>query len=482
MKNEDGLAFATIRELSTLLARRKLSPVELTELCLRRIERQNLALNAFLTITAEHARESARDAEKKLARGRGTIDWDRPLLGIPIALKDNIWTRGIRTTAGSKIMRDFIPTRDATVARKLARAGAVLVGKTNMNEFAYGVFGNNAHYGPAHNPWRLDRMTGGSSAGSGAAVAAGLCIASMGTDTGGSIRIPSAFCGIVGLKPTFGRVSVFGVMPLAPSFDHVGPIARSVPDAAILLGLIAGRDPLDPTSSKHCVEDFRGALEKPIRKFRLGRPREHYWEKLDSSVRRAAEIAMRDLQRNGADVREISLPHLKASLDAATDISLSEARYVQDKAGYFPSRTEEYGEDVLHRIVAGGNVPAVRYLAAFEMQKILRAEFDAAFREVDAIAVPTVPFPAPPIGAETIEIDGEKIGIRAALIGISRPPNFTGHPAISVPCGFTHEGLPVGLQLIGRPFDESTLLRIAHSYERSHDWDVRRPPSDLTSS
>jgi len=475
MKTEESLAFATIEELAALLAKRKLSPVELTELFLRRIERQNPALNAFLTVTAEHALAAARRAEKQLLRRRGSQREKFPLLGIPITLKDNIWTRGIRSTAGSKILRDFVPPEDSTVARKLARAGAILLGKTNLNEFAYGITGGNAHYGPVHNPWALDRIPGGSSAGSAAAIAAGLCVASVGTDTGGSIRVPSAFCGTVGLKPTFGRVSVFGTMPLSPSLDHVGPLARSVADAAILLGLMAGRDPLDPTSSARPVEDFRGALRKPLRKFRLGRPREHYWEKLDPEVRRAAEAAVRDMEKRGAVVREVSLPHLKESLDAATDISLAEALHVHEAAGYFPARAAEYDQEVRHRIEAGGKVPANRYLAGFDVRKRLLDEFDAAFQVVDAIVAPTVPVPAPLIGAESVQIGGEQIGARAAIVGHSRPANFVGLPAISIPCGFTRDGLPVGLQLIGRPFDEATLLRMAFSYERANDWNARHP-------
>ena len=309
---------------------------------------------------------------------------------------------------------DFVPASDATVARKLARAGAILTGKTNLNEFAYGIDGSNAHYGPTHNPWARDRISGGSSAGSAAAIAAGLCVASVGTDTGGSIRVPSAFCGIVGLKPTFGRVSTFGTVPLAPSFDHVGPLARSVADVAVLLGLLAGRDPLDPTSSPHRVEDFRGALDKPLRKFRLGIPREHYWEKLDSQVRRAAEAAVRDMAKHGAVVREVSLPHLKESLDAATDISLAEARHFHEASGFFPARADEYGEEVRQRIDAGEKVRRHKYRAGFDVRKRLLAEFDAAFREVDAIVAPTVPFAAPPIGAETVSIKGKQISVRPA--------------------------------------------------------------------
>jgi len=474
MKNEESLAFATIEELAELLAKRKISAVELTELFLRRIERQNPALNAFLTVTAERAVAEARRAEKQLLR-RSSRRQDFPLLGIPITLKDNIWTRGIRSTAGSKILRDFIPSEDSTVARKLARAGAILLGKTNLNEFAYGITGGNVHYGPVHNPWALERIPGGSSAGSAAAIAAGLCAASIGTDTGGSIRVPSSFCGTVGLKPTFGRVSVFGTMPLSPSFDHVGPIARSVGDAALLLGVIAGRDPLDPTSSPKAVEDYRGALRKPMRKFRLGRPREHFWEKVDPKVRRAAEGAISAMEKRGAVVKEVSLPHLKESRDAAADISLAEALHVHEAAGYFPQRATDYSEEVRRRIEAGAKVPANRYLAGFDVRKCLLAEFSAAFQTVDVIVAPTVPVPAPPIGAESVKIDGEEIDTRRVLVGHSRPANFTGLPAISIPCGFTREGLPIGLQLIGRAFDEATLLRIALSYESKHDWGSRHP-------
>lgn len=478
MTNEESLAFATVEELATLLAKRKISPVELAGLFLRRIERQNPALNAFLTVTAEHALAAARRAEKKFLHRRGSQRPDSPLAGIPITLKDNIWTRGVRSTAGSKILSDFVPPEDSTVARKLARAGAILIGKTNMNEFAYGITGGNAHYGPVHNPWALDRISGGSSAGSAVAIAAGLCAASIGTDTGGSIRVPSALCGTVGLKPTFGRVSVYGTMPLSPSFDHVGPLARSVADAAILLELIAGRDPLDPTSSPRPVEDFHGALRKPLRKFRLGRARELYWEKLDPEVRRAADTAVRDMEKRGAVVREVSLPHLKESLDAATDISLAEALHVHEAAGYFPARAAEYGEEVRQRIDAGAKVPAHRYLAGFDVRKRLLAEFDAVFQNVDAIVAPSLPVPAPPIGADSVQIDGEQIGVRPAIVGHSRPANFTGLPAISVPCGFTRDGLPIGLQLIGRAFDEATLLRIAFSYERANDWRARHPRFD----
>jgi aspartyl-tRNA(Asn)/glutamyl-tRNA(Gln) amidotransferase subunit A len=475
--NDVGLlAFSTIEELSALLAKRKISPVELTEQFLRRIDRYNPQLNAYLTITSERARAAARKAEKAFQRRSSARH--PPLLGIPIAIKDNIWTCGIRTTAGSRILRDFVPAEDATVVRKLMRAGAIQLGKTNLHEFAYGVTNANPHYGPVHNPWALDRISGGSSGGSAAAIAAGLCVASVGTDTGGSLRIPAAMCGIVGLKPTFGRVSKFGTVPLAPIFDHVGPLARSVTDAAILLGLLAGHDPLDTSSSTRRVEDYRAALRKPLGKFRLGRPHEHFWDHLDVDVRRSIETAIQDLEKQGATVHEISLPHLGASIEAATNISLAQSRRCHEAAGYYPANAGEYSEEVRKRLEAGENVLAVQYLAALEVQSRMTAEFEAAFQDVDAIVAPTVPIPAPPIGAETVDADGRQLNVRAALVGMNRPANFTGHPAISVPCGFTRDKLPVGLQLIGRRFDESTLLRIAFGYEREHPWSTRHPNLD----
>lgn len=475
MTDENKLAYSTIEELAALLAKRRISPVELTQSFLRRIELHNPALNAFLTITSEQALASARHAEKFFLHPRGSRIEQSPLAGIPVTIKDNIWTRGIRSTSGSKILQNFVPSQNATAFGKMKRAGAILLGKTNLNEFAYGITGSNAHYGAVHNPWALDRISGGSSSGSAVAIAAGLCVASIGTDTGGSIRVPSGFCGITGLKPTFGRVSVFGVQPLSPSLDHVGPLARSVEDIAILLHVLAGRDPLDPTSSTKPVDDYRGALKKPLRKFRLGRPREHYWEKLDPEVRRAAEMAVRDMEKRGAKVSEISIPHLKESLGAATDVSTAEIYHVHESAGYFPARAVDYGESVRNRIASGAHVPAHRFLAGLDVRKCLLAEFDAAFQEVDAVVAPTLPVPAPLIGAEVMQIDGEEVGVRPAVVGHARPANFTGLPAISIPCGFTAAGLPIGLQIIGRAFDETTLLRIAYSYEREHKWNERHP-------
>ncbi len=470
MRSEE-LAFLPIERLASLLAKKKVSAVELTAAVLARIERLNPQLNAYLTVLAAEATAGARWVEREIRRGhhRG------PLHGIPISLKDNIWTRGIRTTAGSRLLADFVPDRDATVARRLRRAGAILLGKTNLHEFAYGVTTNNAFYGPTHNPWAADHIPGGSSGGSAAGVAAGMCYASLGSDTGGSIRIPAAMCGIVGLKPTFGRVSCAGVVPLARSLDHVGPLARTVADAAIVLCAIAGRDPLDATTLARPVPDYLAELRRPLRRLRLGWPREYFFDKLDAEVRRAVEAAARTFEQHGARMEEISLPHIGESVDPSTHIALAEATAFHQSAGYFPVRAPEYSQEVRTRLERGAEVRAVDYLKAFEAQKVVRADFEAAFTRVDAILAPTVPVPAPRIGAKVVTIGSEEETVRAALLRLNRPANFTGLPAISVPCGFTQKGLPIGLQLIGPAFDEARLLRIAYAYERATEWHKRLP-------
>jgi aspartyl-tRNA(Asn)/glutamyl-tRNA(Gln) amidotransferase subunit A len=477
--DDTRIAFASIAELGALLRKRAISPVEITEIFLRRIAQLNPRLNAYLTVTAERAMTDARRAEKEFLRGRrGSKNENRPLLGIPIALKDNIYTRGIRTTVGMKILKDFVPSEDATVVSRLAHAGAILLGKNNLHECAYGVTNNNVHFGAAHNPWNLSRISGGSSGGSAVAIAAGLCVGAAGTDTGGSLRIPASLCGVVGFKPTFGRASVHGVFPLAPTMDHVGPLARSVADAAIFSNAIFGHDATDPTTSRKGVEDYSSALRKPLRKFRLGRPKEYFWEKLDPEIRTITEAALKDFQKDGATITEVSLPSVAESIGFATQIAAAEGRYTHEKAGFYPSRAADYSEEVRKRIDSGGAITALQYLAALDMQKRLRAEFDGALQEVDAIVAPTVPFHAPTIGIDTTELAGEQVDVRGAMVGLNRPADLTGHPAISIPCGFTREGMPVGLQLIGRSFDEGTLLRIAFAYERRDEWKDRHPKFD----
>jgi aspartyl-tRNA(Asn)/glutamyl-tRNA(Gln) amidotransferase subunit A len=478
------LAFATIAELSVLLARGKISPVEITTLFLERIERHNPSLNAYLTVTRDAALAAARESEKrfKQKRSRG------PLEGIPISLKDNIWTRGIRTTAGSKFLENFVPEEDATVTAKLRRAGAIILGKTNLHEFAYGVSTNNPHFGPTRNPWDTTRIPGGSSGGSAAAIAAGLCAASVGTDTGGSIRIPAALCGIVGLKPTFGRVSCRDVVALVPTFDHVGPLARSAGDAALILGAIAGRDPFDAnTLSQPRFASFADVrqLAKRLRvqftkkrPLKLGLPREYFFASVSEDIREAVKSAVRSFEQLGAIVEEVSLPNINDGDDASTTIALAEATHYHQSQGWFPAHLAEYGDDVRKRLEMGLDIRAADYLAAREIQKSVRAEFDAVLTRVDAIIAPTVPITAPRIGQNVVQIESAEEPARGALIRLNRPANFTGLPAISLPCGWSEENLPIGLQLIGRAWGEEQLLIIAKLFEEAHP-EFHRHPSQF---
>jgi aspartyl-tRNA(Asn)/glutamyl-tRNA(Gln) amidotransferase subunit A len=468
MHAEAELAFLTIEEAARLLRRREISPVELVEMSLARIERGNPSLNAFLTVTSELARRQARAAERELRRGLPKS----PLHGIPIALKDNFYTRGIRTTAGSKILAGFIPKEDSKVAQRLTRAGAILLGKTNMHEFAYGITSENPHYGPVHNPWALDRISGGSSGGSAAAVATGMCFASVGTDTGGSIRVPASLCGIVGLKPTYGLVSVDGTVPLAPSFDHAGPIARNVTDACVVLEAIAGNYPKGAARPDH-----RKLRKNRPRKIRIGWPKDCFFERVDSDVRRLVERAAQTLAKVlNARVAELPMPRLAEAVEVSTNVIVAEASYYHESQGYFPARAAEYGEDVRGHLEWGAQLRAVDYLRGIEQRREVYAQFDAAFERADVIVAPATPIPAPRIGERQIRTPGEReTTVRAELLRMTRPGNISGLPAISIPCGFTQAGLPAGLQLIGPRWGEAKLLAMALAYEDATDWHTKHP-------
>jgi len=330
---QGDLAFLSIDQAAKLLEKKEISPVELVEACLARIERLNPHLNSFITVIPDRARREARAAQRDIARGK----WKGPLHGIPISLKDNIWSRGIRTTAGSKILADFVPKADSDVAARLKRAGAILLGKTNLHEFAYGVTNDNPHFGPARNPWNRERITGGSSGGSAAAVASGMCLASVGSDTGGSIRIPSALCGVAGLKPTFGLVSVQGIVPLAGSLDHAGPIARSATDVCVILEALAGEYPRPAARP-----DYRKLRRMLPKRLRLGWPDEYFFDRVDAEVRRLIEDAVAIFQSVGAEIKKVKMPRLKAALLPATnDIALAEATHYHESQGYFPARAAE---------------------------------------------------------------------------------------------------------------------------------------------
>lgn len=472
MSNESDsrLHFLSIRQAARLLRRREVSPVDLVNASLDRIERLNPSLNVFITVLADRARREARAAERMFQKSHRREVLHR-LLGIPLSLKDNYFTCGVRTTAGSRILSDFVPKKNSDVAARLDRAGAILVGKTNMHEFAYGITNENIHFGPVRNPWQRDRISGGSSGGSAASVASGMCFASMGTDTGGSIRIPSALCGTVGLKPTYEVVSIEGIVPLAITLDHAGPIARSVDDVRTVFNAVRC------DGAKHSAARSKAA-KKRKRRLTLGWPRQYYFERIHPEVQRAIESAAKVFESLGARIVEVSLPHLADSADPSTAIAMAEATQYHETQGHFPARAADYSDDVRRRLEQGREVRAVQYLNAFTVKRSVTNDFEAAFAQVDAVIAPASPIPAPCIGENEIEIAGERETVRSALVRVNRPANLSGHPAISVPCGFTSDGLPIGLQLIGPKFQEDELLRIASLYEEATEWHERHPAID----
>lgn len=477
---DNDLAFASIEQIGKLFRKRKLSPVELTKLMLARIEQLNPKLNAYLTVTGELALAQAKKAEAELYAPQGRKGHrDRgPLHGIPISLKDNIYTKDVRTTAGSKILIDFVPQQDAGVVTALKTAGAVILGKTNLHEFAYGVTTNNPHFGPTRNPWDLTRIPGGSSGGSAAAVAAGLCYGSIGTDTGGSIRIPAALCGIVGLKPNYRRVSTVNVVPLSKQLDHVGPLARSAIDAAFILRALTVGNYMDGTGRKSPVAfEFHGVNEirqKPPSPLHIGIPEGYFWDRIDPEVREIQWTSIEATRRHGVILHKLNCTSVHSWTEPSTLMALADATAFHQQSGWFPARSAEYGEDVRTRLQMGTDVRATDYLRALELRFVAWLHLFGQAGPVRVLAVPANPVAAPLIGQEEVTIDGNSEPVRAALLRLHRPANFAEVPAISIPCGFTSGGLPVGLQLIGMCWTEKNLLRIAHAFELGHP-PVRRP-------
>ncbi len=465
----NGLAFASVSELAARIRSRDLSPVAVVDALLARIERCGV-LNAFITVTADAARAQAASAEREIAAGR----YRGPLHGIPVSLKDLVDTKGIRTTRGSRIFADRIPTEDATVAARLYHAGAVLLGKNALHEFAFGVTTNNPHYGPTRNPWRLDRIPGGSSGGSGAAVAAGLGPVSIGTDTGGSIRIPAAFCGIVGLKPTYGRVSRHGVFPLSWSLDHVGPLTRTVEDAALVLQAIAGPDPLDPSTLGQTVPEFTSRLAAPITGLRVGVLTDEYHREVADDVRAPFRAALDVLAERGLDLEDVEFPRATEARTAAATVLFAEAASVHER--WLRDRAADYGVDTLALLQQGQFITATQYLRAQRVRTLVVNEVGTLLRRYAALVLPAIPVVAPAIGQPTVTLGGRPGDARGAVTRLVRLINFVGLPAITVPCGFGADGLPVGLQVVGRAMDEPTVLAIAHAYERATPWHTRRPP------
>ena len=477
----------TIHELASKYRARATTPTAATQAYLNRIGVLDEKVKAYLTVTGEHALAEAEAADKRWRAGQPKS----PIDGVPIAVKDVLCTKGVRTTCASKILENFIPPYDATVIERLKAAGAVILGKTNMDEFAMGSSTEHSAFFPTRNPWDLSRVPGGSSGGSAAAVAADLAAASLGTDTGGSIRQPAAFTGTVGLKPTYGRVSRYGLVAFASSLDQIGPLTKDVTDAALLLQLIAGHDPLDSTSANLPVPDYSATLRRPIEGLRIGVPNEYFAEGMDPEVERAVREAIEAVKKLGAKVEPISLPTTEYALAAYYLIAPAEAssnlaRYDGVKYGlrvhgakdiiemYSRSRARGFGGEVKRRVMLGTYALSAGYYDAYygraqKVRTLVRRDFEAAFARVDLIVAPTtpnVPFKR-----------GEKEDPLAMYLcdAFTIPVNLAGLPGISVPCGFNSAGLPIGLQLIGKAFDEPTLLRAAYAYEQATTWYTRRP-------
>jgi len=473
----------TIREASEKLREKEISPVELTKAVLDRIDGVDGKLNSYITVLRENATSRAKQAEKEIMSG----NYLGPLHGVPLGLKDIFVMKGAPTTSGSLMLRNFISPYNATVTQKLVDAGSVIVGKNNMDEFAMGSSNETSYFGPVLNPWDLERVPGGSSGGSAAATAAGLCLGSLGTDTGGSIRQPGALCGVVGMKPTYGRVSRYGMIAFASSLDQAGPLTRTVEDAAIILNTISGFDENDSTSVKMDVPDFTKNLDRDISGMKIGVPKEYFIEGMDSEVEETVKAALEVIKSCGAELVEISLPHTQYAILAYYIIAPSEAssnlaRYDGVRYGYrakdsknihdlyFKSRSEGFGEEVKRRIMLGTYALSSGYYDAFylkaqRVRTLVREDFKNAFEKVDAIITPT----APEVAFKLHEKVDDPVRMYLSDI-LTIPCNIAGIPGISIPCGFSSGGLPIGLQVLGKSFDEETILNVANIYEKNSDY------------
>ncbi len=458
------LCYLTIAQAARLLRERRLSPVELTEAVLRRAEATQPKTNAFIVMTGDEAMAAAMAAERAIARGR----YRGPLHGVPVSVKDIYDLAGHLTTCGSAVLHDNLARRDATAVARLKQAGAIIIGKANLTEFA--VDQPSPVYGPARNPWDRERSAGLSSSGSGASVVAGAGFVSLGTDTGGSIRLPAAFSGCAGIKPTYGLVSRHGVFPLAWSLDHAGPLARTVRDCAITLQAIAGHDPKDPTSADGRVPSYEAALRQALRGVRVGVPKEHFFDIIDAEIEPIVRKAIARLGELGAQVREVSLPHIQKVPLALGNIVRTEQAAAHEQL--LKTRAHLYGGSMADRLRAAALRPAVTYIQAQRVRALIMAGFRAALAQVDVIVTPSTPI----LPYKLAEQPAGGAGQGAAIARFTMPLNLAGLPAISVPCGFSAGGLPVGLQIIGPAFGERLVFHVAHAYEQSTEWHKRRPP------
>ncbi len=466
--SEELLTF-DVATLSAKLQARDISPVELTEAYLARIERTDSSLRAYITVTDALARKTAKKAEAEITAGK----WRGPFHGIPIALKDLVYTKKIRTTGGSKILADFMPDYDATVWSRLARAGAVLLGKLNLHEFAYGITSSNPHWGSVRNPYALDRIPGGSSGGSAAAIVARSAAATIGTDTGGSIRIPAALCGCVGLKPTWSRVSRYGVLPLAYTLDHVGPITRTVRDAAMMLQVIAGADRNDSTASRERVPDYSASLQSDIKGKRVGIIRELN-DGLSDEVASSFNAALDTLKSLGAIIDQVTIPSLPLSGAMNGIITWAEALEIHED--WMRTRPRDYGDDVRRLLENGMMTPATSYIRAQRARARTLAEASAVLSDHDVLVAPASAIVAPKIGnTQMLEAGEDRVDVVAEILRFTQPFDSTGQPALAIPTGLSPAGLPIAMQVIGRPFGEVEVLQVASAYERARG-EIKRPP------
>ena len=465
----DDIHYLSIAETANRIWTDALSPVDVVQAYLDRIDQYDASYKAYQTVFREEALNAARQAEQDIRSGH----YRGPLHGIPIGVKDLVYTKGGRTTAGSLVMADFVPDFDATIIEKLQAAGAIILGKTSVHEFAYGPTGVNPHYGTPRNPWGQDRLPGGSSSGSGVALAAGLTAGAIGSDTGGSIRIPAALCGIVGIKATYGRVSRYGVVGLSWTLDHLGPMTRTVEDAGLMLNGLAGHDPKDPASADLPVPDFTAGLRDGVNGLRVGVLRDYFFRSLDPDVQLAVEEAVRVLEGQGAQIRDVTFP-------LASQIAVINSPIIQSEAATYHlpklrNNWEQLSTKLRARLLPGLAVTADIYLNAQRARALVVQQCLELMQDVDVLLAPTEPVGAPRIDDEFVTIQGRTEGVVNTLTRLTRPFNLTGFPAISVPCGFTAEGLPVGLQLASRPWEEATLLRAAFAYEQATEWHTKRP-------
>jgi aspartyl-tRNA(Asn)/glutamyl-tRNA(Gln) amidotransferase subunit A len=480
---DNNISKLTIRHISSMIASREISCLEVVDAIIEKIEKLNPTFNSFITVLDECARKQAKQADSLLKEGK----YLGPLHGIPISLKDLIYIKGVKSTSGSKILADFVPDYDSTITRRLREAGAVIVGTNNLHEFASGITGINPHYGPSRNPWDIARMSGGSSGGSAVAVSSGMSFASIGTDTSGSIRVPSSLCGIFGLQPTYGRVSKHGVMPLAPSIDHVGPLAKSAWDIAAILGVIAGHDDRDNSSVNLPVPDYlKEITSSPFssptpelrntnhnisgKKFKIGIPKQFFFELIEPKVMKVFEEFVDKLHGCGIITTKtsIELEGTDKIVETWRAIRLSEAASIHSE--WMISRAQDYGNDVIRMLEKGLEVRAVKYLNALhKWRQQIRDAFLRTISPYDALLVPTTIIPAPFLDQKTVNIDGNSIEVYFALSRLTNVFNITGLPALNIPAGVIDSRLPIGVQLVGRPFDEARILKIAYTYEQNYN-------------